>query len=217
MTRLHALYMRERMVYLINQDGNDFDTSPKIKRNLHVWSTKLNLSHLILHLDINVNGNTLWGDATALELAQINEYITFINKGHHTKASPPNGFKKIRAHLVFDVNHDGRHKARLVADGHLTDIPIDSVYSGVVSLQGFRLVLFLAELNNLQLWATEIGNAYVEAYTTEKVYVIASPEFGGREGHILVISKALYRLRSSGARWHDRFADCIRELGFFQW
>jgi hypothetical protein len=22
-------------------------------------------------------------------------------------------------------------------------------------------------------------------------------------------------LRSSGARWHDRFADCIQELGFF--
>jgi Reverse transcriptase (RNA-dependent DNA polymerase) len=25
----------------------------------------------------------------------------------------------------------------------------------------------------------------------------------------------LYGLHSSGARWHDRFADCIRELGFF--
>jgi Reverse transcriptase (RNA-dependent DNA polymerase) len=117
---------------------------------------------------------------------------------------------------VFDVKHDGRHKARLVADGHLTDIPLDSVYSGVVSLRGFRLVLFLAELsNNLQLWATNIGNAYLEAYTTEKVYIIAGPEFGEREGHILEISKALYGLCSSGARWHDRFADCIRELSFF--
>jgi Reverse transcriptase (RNA-dependent DNA polymerase) len=77
-------------------------------------------------------------------------------------------------------------------------------------------VLFLAEFNNdLQLWATDIGNAYLEAYTTEKVYIIAGPEFGEREGHILVISKALYGLNSSGARWHDRFADCIRELGFF--
>jgi Reverse transcriptase (RNA-dependent DNA polymerase) len=116
---------------------------------------------------------------------------------------------------VFDVKHDGRHKARLVADGHLTNIPLDSVYSGVVSLRGFRLVLVLAELNDLQLWATDIGNAYLEAYTAEKVYIIAGPEFEEREGHILVISKALYSLRSSGARWHDRFADCIRKLGFF--
>jgi hypothetical protein len=64
---------------------------------------------------------------------------------------------------VFDVKHDGKHKSRLSADGHLTDIPLDSVYSGVVSIQGFRLVIFLEELNNLELWATEFGNAYLEA------------------------------------------------------
>jgi Reverse transcriptase (RNA-dependent DNA polymerase) len=52
-------------------------------------------------------------------------------------------------------------------------------------------------------------------YTTEKVYIIAGPKFGEREGHILVIRKALYSLCSNGARWHDRFANCIRELGFF--
>jgi Reverse transcriptase (RNA-dependent DNA polymerase) len=47
------------------------------------------------------------------------------------------------------------------------------------------------------------------------VFIIAGPEFGELEGHILVISKVLYGLRSSGARWHDRFADCIMVLGFF--
>jgi Reverse transcriptase (RNA-dependent DNA polymerase) len=99
-------------------------------------------------------------------------------------------------------------------DLHLTDIPLDLVYSGVMNLQRFRLILVLADLNDLQLWATDKGNAYIEAYTTEKVYIIAGPEFGEREGHILVISKALYGLRSSGARWHDRFANCIRELRF---
>jgi hypothetical protein len=65
------------------------------------------------------------------------------------------------------------------------------VYSSLVSLQGFRLVVFLAELIRLQLWATNIGNAYLEAYTSKKVYIFAGPEFGDREGHILVISKAL--------------------------
>jgi Reverse transcriptase (RNA-dependent DNA polymerase) len=89
------------------------------------------------------------------------------------------------------------------------------VYSSIVSLQGFRLVLFLAERNKLQLWTTDIGNVYLDPYTSEKVYVDAGPKFGDREGHVLVISKALYSLQSTGARWHDRFADCIRELGFF--
>jgi Reverse transcriptase (RNA-dependent DNA polymerase) len=75
-------------------------------------------------------------------------------------------------------------------------------------------VLFLAELNHLEIWSTDIGNAYLQTYTTEKVFSTAGPEFGEREGHILIVSKALYGLQSSGARWYDRFADCIHEIGF---
>jgi hypothetical protein len=150
-----------------------------------------------------------------LELQQINEYNTFTDLGHHTKTTAPSGHKKIRVHFVFDVKHNGRHKARLVADGHLADVPMESVYSGVVSLQGLCLVLFLVELNRLELWATDIGNAYLETFTSKKVYILAGPEFKELEVHILVISKALHGLRSSGARWHDRFSDCIMELGFF--
>jgi hypothetical protein len=47
------------------------------------------------------------------------------------------------------------------------DIPLESVYSGVVSLRGLRIITFLAELNGLDLWETDIGNAYLEAFTTE--------------------------------------------------
>ena len=75
-------------------------------------------------------------------------------KGKDSKI--PDSYKKIRVHLVFDIKHVGRHKARLVSDGHLTDVPLDSVYSGMASLRGLRIVLLLAELNNLQLCATYI-------------------------------------------------------------
>ena len=51
------------------------------------------------------------------------------------------------SHLVFDVKHDGRHKARMVADGHRTVIPLESVYLGVVLIRSIRLVAFLAERN----------------------------------------------------------------------
>ena len=47
------------------------------------------------------------------------------------------------------------------------------------------------------------------------MYIIARPEYAELEGHILIISKALYGLRSSGARWHDKFADCMRDLSFY--
>ena len=75
-------------------------------------------------------------------------------------------------------------------------------------------MIFLSELNKLDLWATDIGNTYLEAYTLEKVYIVAGKEFGPLAGHTLLISKALYSLRSSGLRWHERFADCLRNEGF---
>jgi hypothetical protein len=101
----------------------------------------------------------------------------------------------------------------MVADGHLTDIPLESVYSGVVSLRGLRIVTFLSELNGLDLWATDIGNAYLEAFTMERNYIVAGPEFGQLEGHYLIIVKALYGLRTSGLRWHERFTDCLCSEG----
>jgi hypothetical protein len=61
-----------------------------------------------------------------------------------------------------------------------------------MSLRGFRLILFLAALNEPQLWATDIGNAYLEAYTFTKFYILGGPEFKDREGHILIINKAVY-------------------------
>jgi hypothetical protein len=166
-----------------------------------------------LYLD-KKNGNTKWQDATELEMSQLAEYDTFKDMGHKDTSKAPEGYKKIRTHLVYDCKHDGRHKARMVADGHLTDIPLESVYSGVVSLRGLRIVTFLAELNDLDLWATDIGNAYLEARSLEKNYIVAGPEFGELEGHYLVIYKALYGLRTSGLRWHERFADCLRAEGF---
>ena len=84
-----------------------------------------------------------------------------------------------------------------MADGHLTDVPLESVYSGVVSLKGFRLVMFLAELNGMEAWATDIRNAYLEAKTKEKLVIVAGPKFGELQGHLLRIDKALYGLRTS--------------------
>jgi Reverse transcriptase (RNA-dependent DNA polymerase) len=116
--------------------------------------------------------------------------------------------------MVYDVKHDGQHKARLVAGVHITDYNTDSVYSGVVLLRGIRLVVFSAELNGLKLWEADVGNAYLEAKTKEKVHIVAGPEFGSLDGHTLLIDKALYVLGSLGLCRHQRFADVLRSMRF---
>jgi hypothetical protein len=77
------------------------------------------------------NGNTLWQKATDLEMSQLAEYNTFRDLGHRDTTSPPTGYKKLHTHLIYDCKYGGRHKAWIVADGHLTDIPLESVYSGI--------------------------------------------------------------------------------------
>ena len=62
------------------------------------------------------NGNSRWYDATKLEMDQINEYQVFQDHGK-AKIDPksrkvsnaPDGYQKIRVHLISAVKHDGRH------------------------------------------------------------------------------------------------------------
>jgi len=121
-----------------------------------------------LELD-RVNGNTTWTDAETTELGQIDEHKSFIDKG--VGYNPGSDYKRILVHMAHAVNlkHDGGHKARLVAGGHPTETPVNSVHSSVVSLRGVRLLAFVGELNNLKIWSTDVGNAYLETYTNEKV------------------------------------------------
>ena len=71
----------------------------------------------------------------------------------------PQSYQKIKVQLVFACKHDRCHKARLVAGGHQTPDPIDrsSIYSGVVSARSLRLSIFLARLNNREVWGADIA------------------------------------------------------------
>ena len=101
-----------------------------------------------------------------------------------------------------------------MADGHLTPEPIENIYSVVVSLRNLMLVIFLGKLNHIDLWGTDIGNTYIEAFTDEKLYIVDGPEFQETEGYILIFLKALYGLKSSGKRWSEVIHGILRDMKF---
>ena len=96
----------------------------------------------------------------------------------------------------------------------MTDPPKDAVYSSVVSRDSVRLFFLIAALNDLQIKACDVQNAYINAPTKEKVWFRAGRELGSDAGKVVVIVRALYGLKSSGARFRENMAQTLRDAGF---
>jgi len=108
------------------------------------------------------NGNTFWADAIAKEMKNVRVAFKILENGE----KPPPGFQFIRCHMIFDIKmEDFRRKARLVAGGHMTDVPPTITYSSVVGRETVRIALTLAALNDLKVKVADIMNVYVTAPT----------------------------------------------------
>ena len=111
-------------------------------------------------------GTTFWRNAIEKEMKNVAIAFEFSDND-----SIPVGHKLIKCHMVFDVKMISlTRKARFVAGGHMTDPPKESTYSSVVSRESVRLAFLAAALNDIDILAADIQNAYLEAFTKEKVY-----------------------------------------------
>ena len=69
-----------------------------------------------------------WCGAIKMKMESMREYKVIkkwdkvILDEHKMVRNSPKCYHRIKGHLVFAVKFDGRHKARLVADGHLTPV-----------------------------------------------------------------------------------------------
>ena len=157
------------------------------------------------------NGNNFWREAIEKEMKNSRVAFEILNLDD----SPPVGSKKITCHLIFDVKMDLTRKARYVAGGHLTDPPASLTYASVVSRESVRIAFLIAALNDLDILAGDVQNAYLNAPTTEKVHFIAGSEWGANEGRTVIIVRALYGLKSSALAWRNHLADTLSNvMGF---
>ena len=159
------------------------------------------------------SGTTYWSDAIKNEIASLLALNCF--DFHSPDYKPSSDFQMARLNMIFEVKQDGRRKARLVAGGHMVDPMGVNTRSTVVKGISVRLLDLIAHRDGLRILCGDIGNAFITAQCMEKIYSVAGPEFGDREGSILVLKKALYGLRSSSRAFRAHFADFLRSLGFF--
>jgi hypothetical protein len=60
----------------------------------------------------------------------------------------------------------------------VADPNTESAYSGVISLLGILLIIFLDKLNKHALWGADVGNSNLESRISEQMKIIEDPEFG---------------------------------------
>ena len=158
------------------------------------------------------NGNKLWTNGIIEEMNKVKIAV----QGSNTTPDNLIGYQEIALHMIFDIKlgENFRRKARMVAGGHTTKTPSSVTYSSVVSRDSVQIMLMIAALNNLDLQAANIENAYLTAPCREKIWTRAGPEFGMDEGKIFIIVRALYGLKSSGAAFRAFLAERLDEMGF---
>ena len=85
----------------------------------------------------------------------------------------------------------------------MTEAPSSITYSSVVSRDSVCLAFVLAALNDLDVMMCDIGNAYLNAPCREKIWFKGGCETGEDKGKVLVMTRAIYGLKSSGASWRS--------------
>jgi hypothetical protein len=163
------------------------------------------------------SGTTFWMETIKKEMAKVKVAFEFCETWSPEQVCSGAargdfvGYQEIDCHMIFDVKINLTQKARFVAGGHMTETPASITYSSVVSRDSVRIVFLTAALNNLDIMACDVSNAYLNAPCREKIWFVAGPEFGSRQGQVIKIIRSLYGLKSSGASWRNMLQQTIVE------
>jgi hypothetical protein len=117
--------------------------------------------------------------------------------------------------MIFNVKMEHfRHEAQLVAEGHMTVLPSVPTYASIVSCESIRITLTISTLNDLDILASNVQNAYITAPNSEQIWTICGIEFGIHKGRKALIVRALYSLKSTGAALRNHLASCMHIVGY---
>ena len=162
------------------------------------------------------NGDNLWQEAIKKEMDALQELDTFKICPSSHKFKNADGWQYAPLRMIFEVKRDLRRKARLVIGGHVTDATGYDTYASTIRTENVRLLVYLIVRGPLSVLVVDIGNAYLNALTPEKIFTRCGPEFGNDAGKTAVIYKALYGLKTSANAWFHELGKHLEVIGFRQ-
>ena len=116
--------------------------------------------------------------------------------------------------MIFDVKVDLIRNSRLVIGGHVFNSSGHNFYASTMNSVSARILMIIASANSLDVMTGDIGNAYLNFNTEEKMYTHASSDFElvgiMAEGYLLEVIKALYGLPASRNRWPLNLSHTLR-------
>ena len=208
-----VIRMRKNSIITMNLRRMSKNTRNKKIVNREKFGIKIpNNVREALILD-RINKNNLWAEAMAKEMAALNSAKCFkYHPGHHKFDS---SYQYAPLRMIFDIKkEDFRRKARLVAGGHVVNSTMFESYSSVVQTKSLRLLQTIALNEGLNIITADIGNAFIQAFTNEKIWTRCGSEFGEKAGCVAEISKALYGLSTSARQWSLHLGDTLKTFGF---
>ena len=164
-------------------------------------------------------GADFWTKDIAKEITNVRiafEKLDGVTPDEIRKVKINTGYDHVNVHMIFDINMDVKFtiKSRLVADGHTTVPPSLITYSSVVYRESVSIAFLLTSLNDLYIFACPIGNTYLNAKFREKLWTEAGTEFGTERVMVIIIARAIYVLKSSGAAWRGKLEETLMSLGY---
>ena len=201
-----VLKKRDRIISLVKKRR----TARYLKRDYKFGVEMPKSVAAALALD-KANGNDFWAKAIEKEMKNVKIAFRILEDGTYA----PSDHQFVRCHMVFDVKMETfTRKARLVAGGHMTKAPATLTYASVVSRETVRIALLAAALNDVDLWAADVMNAYITAPCREKIWTTLGPEWGEDQGKKAIVVRALYGLKSSGAAFREHLGRFMSDMGY---
>ena len=142
------------------------------------------------------------------------KYLKGVTPDHMRQRKVKPVFKYVGTHIMFDKKKDRKftRKARIVSGGHKMEHPQSTTYSSVVTRDIVILAFIIAGLNNLDILACNIYNAYINTPCSGKQWSKSGSEFVGEKGYVFLIVRALYGLKSSGSAWRSKLAEKLNSM-----